>query len=267
MDRTHRLPPRRLLTLLAIVASGAIAACADDAPSDVAEEEQALEVACVDAGELVPVDAWICGEERVVECGSHHGATVEVIHADLAAVEVDGTCADLELAPSTMGPFALGEHEVSVVDVREDAPLCASRLVVVDTAPPVVSPGYLELWPPNHKLFWLAPEDCAVHVVDACDADVKVELTWATSDEFADETGDGDTEQDVVDLGCDGVGLRAERDAHRDGRVYTVGYRATDAAGNATEGACTVVVRHDQGDMEPVQNNVEAYRVELQGCP
>jgi hypothetical protein len=267
MDRTPNVETPRLLVTLLALASTVVAACIDDAPRDAAEEEAALEVACVDAGDPVPVGAWVCGDDRIVECGTHAGAAVALIHADLAAMHVEDACVDLDLEPSAVGPFAVGEHEITVSRADEHASLCASRLVVVDTTPPVVSPGYLELWPPDHKLFWLTPEDCAAHAADTCDPDVEIELTWATSDEFADETGDGDTEEDIVDLGCDGVGLRAERDAQRDGRVYTVGYRATDDAGNATEGACTVVVRHDRGDLGPVQNNVEAYRVELAGCP
>lgn len=265
MDRTASLRALRAsATLLAIASSLAIVACADDAPREEGEAQQPLEVECVDAGAAAPEGAWICGEERVEECATPDGAEVAWIHAELAAIDVDATCADLDLEPSAVGPFALGEHEITVSS-QGDA-LCASRLVVVDTTPPVASPAHLELWPPNHKLFWLAPEDCAAHVTDACDADVQVELTWASSDEFADEDGDGDTEEDIVDLGCDGVGLRAERDAHRDGRVYTVGFRATDDAGNTTDGMCTVVVRHDQGDLGPVQANVEAYRIELGGC-
>lgn len=265
MDRIAPLHALRAsATLLAIASSLAIVACADDAPREQDEAQQPLAVECVDAGATAPEGAWVCGEDRVEECASPHGTDVAWIHAELASLDVADSCADLDLVPSAQGPFALGEHAITVSS--DDAPLCASRLVVVDTTPPVVSPAHLELWPPSHKLFWLAPEDCAAHVTDACDADVQIELTWATSDEFADEDGDGDTEEDIVDLGCDGVGLRAERDAHRDGRVYTVGFRATDDAGNTTDGACTVVVRHDQGDLAPVQANVEAYRIELGGC-
>ena len=62
-------------------------------------------------------------------------------------------------------------------------------------------------------------------------------------------------------LGCLDRRWGVDRD-----RVYTVGFRATDDAGNATEGMCTVVVRHDASDMGPVQANVEAYRIELGGC-
>lgn len=244
----------------------ALAACGEEtAPrDDVAAASGMLVVECVDVGEDVPSGSWVCGEPRIVECGSHDGAEIGSIHASLAFLDVAATCDELALEPSEQGPFSLGEHVIQVSDAG-DAPLCASILTVVDTTPPRAGGAYLELWPPNHKLYWLSPEECAAGAADTCDPDVNVELVYASSDEPVDEKGDGDTEEDIVGLGCDGVSLRAERSGRGDGRVYRVGYRVTDHAGNAAEGACVVVVRHDQGDAAPVHANEEAYRVVL-GC-
>jgi len=41
--------------------------------------------------------------------------------------------------------------------------------------------------------------------------------------------------------------LRAERAGTGDGRVYTITYRAIDAAGNSAEASCVVTVPHDVG--------------------
>ena len=270
LELTTLLSLRRGARLLSVAALcglvGALAGCGGEDETGGAEVESTLVVECVDAGEPPPEDSWICGEDRVVECGTHAGAQVGAIHAGLELLSVDATCDELELVASAEGPFAVGMHEVEVVEA-EGPSLCLSRLTVVDTQPPRARGASLELWPPNHKLTWLTPEECALDATDACDPDVTVSLEWATSDELADATGDGATDQDIVDLGCDGIGLRAERDGGSDGRVYNVGYTVTDAAGNASEGMCTIVVRHDQGDDGPVQANVEAYRVELSGCP
>lgn len=73
------------------------------------------------------------------------------------------------------------------------------------------------------------------------------------------DTGDGNTDPDIL-LSCDGVDLRAERSGNGDGRIYTLSWRAEDAAGNAAEGDCHVVVPHDQGGGGAV-DGADAYAV------
>jgi hypothetical protein len=69
-------------------------------------------------------------------------------------------------------------------------------------------------------------------------------LVAATSSEPDDApgVGDGATTGDVVVLDVNTVQLRAEWDATRAGRTYTLRYRATDRAGNTTERTVTVDV-------------------------
>jgi hypothetical protein len=242
-----------------------LAACGDEVPEATdATASSALVVACVDESAQVPDGAWVCGEDRVVECQGHDGVWVDVIHAPLAELGVDESCATMDLDVSDEGPFLPGDHAISVFDAEQK--LCTSQLRVVDTTPPIAAGARLELWPPNHDLFTLAPEACALDAADACDPALVIDLLWVTSDEPADGLGDGDTEVDIVDLGCQGVQLRAERSGPEDGRVYQVGYRVRDAAGNAAEGTCRVDVPHDQGH-DPVAPGPEAQRVELAGCP
>jgi hypothetical protein len=151
------------------------------------------------------------------------------------------------------GPFALGEHQI-VVSERVNAAgsadpdpreVCRSQLNVVDTTPPEAHPTHTTLWPPNHKLHTLSAQACA-GLVDACDPRVAVHFTSATSDEPADAKGDGAFEPDVAFNGADSVSLRAERQGPSNGRVYTLGWLAQDAAGNELAGSCTVEVPHDQ---------------------
>lgn len=117
-----------------------------------------------------------------------------------------------------------------------------------DTQPPelnvMVDPAVL--WPPDHKLVRL---DVAAAAVDDQDPSPTVELVSVTSSEPDDAPGGGDghTTGDVVVEDDGTILLRAERDANGPGRVYTLTYRATDAAGNSTEASAEVSVPHDQG--------------------
>lgn len=228
---------------------------------DVSSAHQPLTAVCVEADAAAPPGAWVCAEATTVECTAHEGAWVDFIYVPVAAGAV---CADVELTVSAPGPFLPGTYTVSVsgsTNGGHAAELCSSALTIVDTTPPVVTPHVVELWPPNHKLHHISPLDC-VTIHDACDAAPRIAFTWATSDEADDDLGDGSTDGDIQNLGCDGVDLRSERQGGGDGRVYTLGYVVTDHAGNTTEGSCQVVVPHDQGKGSAVDSG-EAQRVDL----
>ncbi|MFO0747512.1 MAG: hypothetical protein U1F43_17875 [Myxococcota bacterium] len=236
----HGLATGALLLLGGALALGA-AACADEGPGVTVAP---LTAVCVEPDAGVTVD-WACGEPLVVECRAP-ATPVAFIYVDADQVP-DGVCG-AELLVSDPGPFALGDHGISVrVATDLSVEVCASTLTVVDTTPPLVTTHAVELWPPNHKLHTVVPADC-VDVVDACDPDVVVTFTDAVSDEPVNDVGDGNSDPDIVDLGPDSVSLRAERSGTGDGRVYTLGWRAVDASGNATVGTCDVIVPHDQGD-------------------
>jgi hypothetical protein len=130
----------------------------------------------------------------------------------------------------------------------------------VDDTPPELQPHTIALWPPNHKFHEIAVEDC-VSVVGACDANIRGEFIWASSDEPEDDKGDGHHAPDIQ-LGedCTSVAVRSERQGPKDGRVYKLGVRVVDASGNASEAECVVVVDHDQRGVEG-QDSGEAYRV------
>lgn len=140
-----------------------------------------------------------------------------------------------------------------------DTSICKARLIIVDTTPPQVESHELELWPPNHELRQFTVADC-VTVDDACDANVDVRFLWASADEMPDARGSGNTSPDVQFTDCRTVGLRAERQGGGDGRVYELGYRATDQSGNSVEGTCRVIVPHDQGGHHSA-TGVAAYQV------
>jgi pimeloyl-ACP methyl ester carboxylesterase len=120
---------------------------------------------------------------------------------------------------------------------------------VADTTPPTlmvaVSPA--TLWPVNHLLI---PITATISVTDDVDQNPSVELLSITANEPVNGTGDGNTVGDIAgaDFGTDdrAFSLRAERSGTGTGRIYTITYRARDAAGNTTTASATVTVPHNQ---------------------
>lgn len=118
----------------------------------------------------------------------------------------------------------------------------AERLITVaDTVAPdlsvAVSPTVLS--PPNHAMVEITP---AFVVEDACDPAPLVELVSIVSNEPANGSGDGNTDVDIVVDAAGRIFLRAERKGNGNGRIYTLTFTATDAAGNVTTRTATVNV-------------------------
>jgi len=112
-----------------------------------------------------------------------------------------------------------------------------------DTTPPTISVTLTPsvLWPPNHKMVTV---NATISVSDNVDPHPAVKLVSITCNEttvpsdYADASFGTDDRQ---------FSVRAERTGQRkEGRVYTVTYSATDAAGNQATATATVTVPHDQ---------------------
>lgn len=133
----------------------------------------------------------------------------------------------------TTGPFLASQFEGFV----EDA---APPTITVSLSPTV-------LWPANHSMVLIT---ASISVQDDADPNPSVELLSITANEPVNGRGDGDTESDIdgADFGVDDrqFFLRAERSGTGTGRIYTVTYRARDAAGNTATASATVFVPHDQ---------------------
>lgn len=230
-----------------------LAAVAGCSGAGTGSTEHKLAATCEESELALEPDGWICGADRTVQCTSGVPERLYFIES--------GVCADNVYTLSDQGPFAPGEHVVSITRTSStgSSTTCESLLTVLDD-PPVATSHSLSLWPPNHELHHISPEDC-VTVTDGCDASVDVHFTYATSDEPVNDRGDGNHEPDIL-LSCDGVELRAERQGPENGRYYRLGWRAEDSAGNVVDGECTVVVDHDQSPRSAGDDG-EAYRVEL----
>jgi len=112
-------------------------------------------------------------------------------------------------------------------------------ITVEDTTPPelslTVEPSVL--WPANHKMVEITS---SWEVSDNCDEWPEVTLVNITINE------DGATEDDIQ-IGDEGIWLRAERSGIGDGRIYTITYRAVDDSGNVSIESAAVTVPHDKG--------------------
>ena len=111
---TLALSPFALLTPL-------MAGGCDGAEEPTGAAATALTAACVDSADPAPIGAWICGEDRLVECDSHEGAHVDQIYASLD-VGSPLTCLSGTLTVSSPGPFLPGVHDIEV-DVEEHLPV------------------------------------------------------------------------------------------------------------------------------------------------
>lgn len=214
-----------------------------------------LEAVCADDPELLADGDWVCPDPLTVECDRGDGtADVDYIYVVVDAPDAGPGCDDDSLSVSDPGPFAVGDHTIVVSVPAGDAgaeQLCEATLTVVDTEPPVPTEHTVTLWPPNHSMHEVRPEDC-VSVEDRCAGVVDAHFTWARCDEPMDAMGDGHHEPDVT-FDEHSVHVRAERQGGGDGRVYRLGYMAHDGAGNVVEGSCAVVVPHDQSGADAVE--------------
>lgn len=107
------------------------------------------------------------------------------------------------------------------------------------------------LWPPDHKL---VPVQIAGVVDPDPDEAVTISISSIFQDEPVDTIGDGHTGFDGSGIGTSTARVRAERTGSPqvpgDGRVYHIGFVATDRAGATCSGSVTVCVPHDQGQGE-----------------
>jgi hypothetical protein len=188
------------------------------------------------------------------------GWNAEDVTVDLSAVDagesgVDEVRFELDGAETRAGALPAGGGAVTVrsegvttlaywaVDVAGNAEARRTLTVRIDRTAPKLSavPSPATLWPPNGKLVPVIVR------VDADDALSGVD-SWKLVSIRSDEPASGDIVGFLVGTRDVTGSLRAERNGSGDGRVYTLEFRATDAAGNATTAFARVTVPHDRGN-------------------
>jgi len=160
--------------------------------------------------------------------------------------------------------------ETNVVCTSSAGPTCDFKVTVSDEEAPVITTnGAISLWPPNHSYQMVTVNDVVTSVIDNCDSSVgvgSVTIAKVTSDESENGNGDGETLNDIVIAAdCKSVQLRAERAGTGNGRVYTLTFQVTDAAGNISTATAKVTVPKSQNGAAAVDDGPH-YTV-LGGCP
>jgi N-acetylneuraminic acid mutarotase len=163
--------------------------------------------------------------------------------ASLTYTVVNGASSGGATVPGSTASFEVTGEGVNTVTYRasdvasnDNAP--QTFVVRIDRTGPAgtltVSPSVL--WPPNSKMV-------AVHVsLAASDASGPVSVAGPviTSNETPSAAGDWEVSGTTLRL-------RAARNDDGDGRIYTLAYTLTDAAGNTSELTAIVTVPHDRG--------------------
>ena len=126
-------------------------------------------------------------------------------------------------------------------------------------SPPVItlSNNTLSMWPPNHAYHSFNVTDFVASATSNCFGNItsSVIITKVTSDETENGNGDGNTLNDIIiAANCKSVQLRSERNGGGDGRVYTITFQVTDAAGNVTTATATVTVPQSQNGAQAVDS-------------
>ncbi|HZG85975.1 immunoglobulin-like domain-containing protein [Paenibacillus sp.] len=147
-------------------------------------------------------------------------------------------------------PVAFSEEGVATVEYRSEdhagnVEEAKSVTIRIDKSAPVAALAVdrPQIGPPNHQM---VPIRVDVDAHDAISGVARVELVSITSSEPDDGLGDGRTEADIQDAEFGAYdtefSLRAERSGTGAGRVYTITYAVTDAAGHTTTATIEVNV-------------------------
>jgi len=164
----------------------------------------------------------------IITLGSNETAevTVDLLAAPGTTLE-DGSPVTLT-ATRTDAPTVFNSATLLATVISNHAPVCAAS-----SATPTA-------WPPNGRMVDFALADLTA-VTDADGDAISLALTSITQDEAVGRNG-----PDGQGVGTATAQLRAERGGSGDGRVYAMGYTATDARGASCAGEVHVAVPHDQ---------------------
>ena len=183
------------------------------------------------------------------------------------SVDPDGTIIlyDWDFGDGSMGSglmpghtyLSVGTFDVTLV-VTDDNGLTGSAGTTaeiletpVNNAPDCTGalPSTETIWPPNHKFV-----PVSVYGVSDSDGDpVSILIDSIFQDEPVNTYGDGDTARDGRGVATETAEVRAERSGTKkvpgNGRVYHIGFTASDGRGESCSGTVTVGVPHDVKDI------------------
>lgn len=131
-----------------------------------------------------------------------------------------------------------GTTNPQTLNLTGPASVTASFASLCSALPPTITlKPFATPFPNDHKYRTFAIADMVASATDGCGGNLlpNVVIEQVTSDEpdNVKGNGDGETINDIViAANCKSVQLRAERDGNKNGRVYVVKLRVSDASGN-----------------------------------
>ena len=129
--------------------------------------------------------------------------------------------------------YRSSDHDPVIVGLDLNAsPVCDAAVADPD-----------RLFPPNHRFVPITVEA----VTDPEGDPVTITVDSIFSDEAVDAADSGDTAPDGRGIGTGTAEVRAERVGGGNGRVYTIGFTATDTSGGSCSGEMTVAVPVGRG--------------------
>lgn len=165
----------------------------------------------------------------------------------------------------------LGTYSVETAGTCGTATQSAN--LTVNSSPPTImidNNQQMSFWPPNHQYETVTVNDFVLSASDSCDPSVnrsKVYITKITSDEAENGPGSGNTLTDIViAANCKSAQLRAEREGGGDGRVYTIFFKVTNAAGISGTATAKVTVPKSQNNNNNAVDSGPHYTV-ISSCP
>jgi hypothetical protein len=202
-----------------------------------------------------------------IEC--HNGFT------DPGATASDACAGNLTgsiIVTGSVNPNVVGTYirTYSVSDGTHTVSKTRTVKVVDTTAPVITLNGYSpSMRPPNHNYQTFRVSDFVASVRDSCGTSLSVSavvISKVTSDEPENGHSCGNTLHDIViAANCRSVHLRAERQGHGNGRVYTITFRVKDASGNSSTATAKVKVPKNRHS-GPALDDGPRYTV-LGSCP
>jgi endonuclease G len=192
------------------------------------------------------------GADQTVECGN--GVTLDgslstdVDNDELSYEWREGTNV-LGTGVTLNTQLGSGSHTITL-KVTDTSNASSEDTVVINvidtTAPTLTSNGHvISLWPVNKKYHQITVSDLVANASDSCDTSVN--LSSVVIAQVSSDEGNASNNDIVVGADCRSVQLRADRNGNGNGRVYTITFTVSDAAGNTTTLTRQVLVPHNQG--------------------